>query len=169
MGIFEQYKDRYEAHKEEEFTIQEFLEICKNDPTSYANSAERLLNAIGTPKMVDTSQDPTLSRIFSNRVITRYPAFNEFYGMEEAIEQIVSYLKHAAQASDGDNWADDSPSCRQIMTDKILPLTRYYSYIEITQRQHQSLWREYETIASNFDNFAMKHIQSAEGIFPTFR
>jgi len=97
MGIFEQYKDRYEAHKEEEFTIQEFLEICKNDPTSYANSAERLLNAIGTPQMVDTSQDPTLSRIFSNRVIARYPAFNEFYGMEEAIEQIVSYLKHAAQ------------------------------------------------------------------------
>ena len=97
MGIFEQYKDRYEAHKEEEFTIQEFLEICKNDPTSYANSAERLINAIGTPQMVDTSQDPTLSRIFSNRVIARYPAFAEFYGMEEAIEQIVSYLKHAAQ------------------------------------------------------------------------
>lgn len=97
MGIFEQYKDRYEAHKEEEFTIQEFLEICKNDPTSYANSAERLLNAIGTPQMVDTSQDPALSRIFSNRVIARYPAFAEFYGMEEAIEQIVSYLKHAAQ------------------------------------------------------------------------
>lgn len=97
MGIFEQYKDRYEAHKEEEFTIQEFLEICKNDPTSYANSAERLLKAIGTPQMVDTSQDPALSRIFSNRVIARYPAFAEFYGMEEAIEQIVSYLKHAAQ------------------------------------------------------------------------
>lgn len=97
MGIFEQYKDRYEAHKEEEFTIQEFLEICKNDPKSYANSAERLLNAIGTPQMVDTSQDPALSRIFSNRVIARYPAFAEFYGMEEAIEQIVSYLKHAAQ------------------------------------------------------------------------
>ena len=76
---------------------------------------------------------------------------------------------YAAQASDGDNWADDSPSCRQILTDKILPLTRYYSYIEITQRQHQSLWREYETIASNCDNFAMKHIHSAEDIFPTFR
>lgn len=97
MGIFEQYKNRYEAHKEEEFTIQEFLDICKKDPTSYANSAERLLNAIGEPEMIDTSQNPTLSRIFSNRVIARYPAFHEFYGMEEAIEQIVSYLKHAAQ------------------------------------------------------------------------
>jgi serine protein kinase len=47
--------------------------------------------------MVDTSQDPALSRIFSNRVMARYPAFKEFYGMEESIEQIVAYLKHAAQ------------------------------------------------------------------------
>ena len=76
---------------------------------------------------------------------------------------------YAAQASDGDNWADDSPSCRQILTEKILPLTRYYAYIEITQRQHQSLWREYENIAKDTNNFAMKHIQSPEDIFPTFR
>lgn len=47
--------------------------------------------------MVDTAQEPRLSRLFSNRVIARYPAFEEFYGMEDAIEQIVSYLKHAAQ------------------------------------------------------------------------
>merc|ERR1712000_559455 len=64
---------------------------------AYANSAERLLQAIGEPELIDTSTDPALSRIFSNRVIARYPAFSEFYGMEEAIEQIVSYLKHAAQ------------------------------------------------------------------------
>lgn len=97
MGIFEHYQQRYEAHKEEEFSIQEYLDICKKDRFAYANAAERLLKAIGEPEMVDTSQDPALSRIFSNRVISRYPAFNEFYGMEESIEQIVSYLKHAAQ------------------------------------------------------------------------
>ncbi|MDO6477539.1 PrkA family serine protein kinase [Alteromonas sp. 1_MG-2023] len=97
MGIFEHYQQRYEERQQEEFTIQEFLDICKSDPTAYANSAERLLQAIGEPEMVDTSNDPALSRIFSNRVIARYPAFHEFYGMEEAIEQIVSYLKHAAQ------------------------------------------------------------------------
>ena len=97
MGIFEHYQQRYEAHKEEEYSIQEFLDICKNDSSAYVNAAERLLLAIGEPEMVDTSQDPTLSRIFSNRVIARYPAFNDFYGMEDAIEQIVSYLKHAAQ------------------------------------------------------------------------
>jgi serine protein kinase len=97
MSIFEHYQTRYEAHKEEEYSIQEYLELCKNDRMVYANAAERLLNAIGEPQLVDTSQDPTLSRIFSNRVISQYPAFSEFYGMEEAIEQIVSYLKHAAQ------------------------------------------------------------------------
>lgn len=97
MGIFEHYQQRYEERKQEEFTIQEFLEICKEDQLAYANAAERLLQAIGEPEMIDTANDPALSRIFSNRVIARYPAFSEFYGMEEAIEQIVSYLKHAAQ------------------------------------------------------------------------
>lgn len=97
MGIFEHYQSRYEERKQEEFSIQEFLDICKSDAMAYANAAERLLKAIGEPNMVDTSTDPALSRIFSNRVVSRYPAFNEFYGMEEAIEQIVSYLKHAAQ------------------------------------------------------------------------
>ncbi|BDX07504.1 PrkA family serine protein kinase [Planctobacterium marinum] len=97
MGIFEHYQQRYEAHKEEEFSIQEYLELCKQDKTVYANAAERLLEAIGEAELIDTSQNPALSRIFSNRVISRYPAFAEFYGMEDAIEQIVSYLRHAAQ------------------------------------------------------------------------
>ncbi|TMO83171.1 PrkA family serine protein kinase [Pseudoalteromonas spongiae] len=97
MTIFDHFQSRYEAAKEEEFTIAEFLEICKEDKSAYASSTERLLMAIGQPEMVDTSQDPTLSRIFSNRVIPRYPAFKEFYGMEDSIEQIVAYLKHAAQ------------------------------------------------------------------------
>lgn len=97
MSIFEHYQKRYESAQEEEYSIQEFLELCRKDKTTYASAAERLLVAIGQPEMVDTSQDPRLSRIFSNRVIARYPAFKEFYGMEEAIEQIVSYLKHSAQ------------------------------------------------------------------------
>ncbi len=97
MGIFEHFQQRYELKQQEEYSIQEFLELCKTDKTAYANAAERLLMAIGEPEMVDTSQIPRLSRIFSNRVIARYPAFSEFYGMEEAIEQIVSYLRHAAQ------------------------------------------------------------------------
>ena len=97
MSIFDHYQSRYEAAKEEELTLQEFLGLCKDDKSAYANAAERLLLAIGEPEVIDTAQDPQLSRIFSNRVISRYREFEDFYGMEDAIEQIVSYLKHAAQ------------------------------------------------------------------------
>ena len=66
---------------------------------------------------------------------------------------------YAAQASDGDNWADDSPLCHEILAKKLLPVVRYCSYIEITRRAHQTLWREYEAAQSTFDNFAMQHIR----------
>ncbi len=97
MSIFSQYQARYEEAKEEEYTIQEYLEICKSDPTAYATSAERMLMAIGEPELVDTRRDLRLSRLFSNRILKIYPAFREFYGMEDTIEQIVSYFRHAAQ------------------------------------------------------------------------
>ncbi|MGP7733562.1 PrkA family serine protein kinase [Oceanimonas smirnovii] len=97
MGIFEHYQSRYEKAKEEEYSLQEFLDLCREDKSCYASASERLLMAIGEPEMIDTAQVPRYSRLFSNRVIARYPAFADFYGMEESIEQIVSYLKHAAQ------------------------------------------------------------------------
>ena len=97
MDIFNNYQQRYQSKQQEELSIQEYLELCKKDPLTYANAAERMLMAIGEPEKVDTSTDPRLSRIFSNKLIKRYPAFQEFYGMEECIEQIVSYFKHAAQ------------------------------------------------------------------------
>ena len=76
---------------------------------------------------------------------------------------------YAAQASDGDNWADDSPSCHQILETKLLPVVRYFSYIEITNRAHQTLWREYETLQKSHDNIAVQHIKQAEDIYPVFR
>ncbi len=97
MSIFDKYQDRYEQRQQEELSLQEYLDLCKSDPLVYATASERMLAAIGEPELVDTSQEPRLSRIFSNKVISCYPAFEEFYGMEEAIEQIVSYFKHAAQ------------------------------------------------------------------------
>ncbi len=97
MSIFEHFKARYSSTQQEEMSLQEYLALCKEDPTAYASAAERMLQAIGKPESVDTSRDSRLSRIFSNKVIKRYPAFDEFYGMEEAIENIVSYFKHAAQ------------------------------------------------------------------------
>ena len=97
MTIFSHYRDRYQASQEESMSIQEYLDLCKDDPTAYATAAERMLKAIGEPELIDTAQDTRLSRIFSNKIIKRYKVFEEFYGMEEAIEQIVSFFKHAAQ------------------------------------------------------------------------
>ncbi|NVK55124.1 MAG: YeaH/YhbH family protein [Alteromonadaceae bacterium] len=76
---------------------------------------------------------------------------------------------YGAQASDGDNWADDSPQCREILTRKLLPVTRYFAYIEITERQHQSLWREYQSVEQACPNFVCKHIMSVSDIYPVFR
>jgi len=97
VSIFGNYQSRFEDTQQEEYSLEEYLDICKNDPSAYASAAERLLLAIGEPELVDTASDPRLSRIFSNRVIKRYPTFSDFYGMEESIDQIVSFLKHAAQ------------------------------------------------------------------------
>ncbi len=97
MSIFSHYRERYEATQQEELSIKEYLELCKKDPSVYASAAERMLMAIGEPEMVDTASDPRLSRIFSNKMIKRYKVFADFYGMEECIQQIVSFFKHAAQ------------------------------------------------------------------------
>ena len=97
MSIFENYTARYERTREEEYSMSEFLQMCKRDPLTYASAPERMLAAIGEPTLVDTRLDSRMSRIFANKVIKIYPAFREFYGMEEVIEQVVSYFRHAAQ------------------------------------------------------------------------
>ena len=73
------------------------LEGCRDDPMMYASTPERVLAAIGEAELVDTAKDARLGRIFMNRTIRMYPAFAEFYGMEETIERIVSFFRHAAQ------------------------------------------------------------------------
>jgi len=97
MSIFKDYASRYGARREEDLSLQEYLEICKRDPSAYASPTERMLMAIGDPELIDTRLDPRLSRLFSNKVLKIYPAFREFYGMEEVIENIVSFFRHAAQ------------------------------------------------------------------------
>jgi len=82
---------------DEKFSVYEFLEQAKVDSFLFANPAKRLLKSIGEPRKVDTKNDPVLSRIFSNRVIRVYPAFEEFFGMEDVIESLVSYLRHSEQ------------------------------------------------------------------------
>src|SRR5690606_9501521 len=97
MGVIESYVSNYARTREAEMSLAEYLDLCKRDPMAYASAAERMLAAIGEPEVIDTRNDPRLSRLFSNRLLRRYPAFKEFYGMDDAIQQIVSYFRHAAQ------------------------------------------------------------------------
>ncbi len=77
---------------------------------------------------------------------------------------------YVAQASDGDNWEGDSSVCSKILSKKLMPLVQYFAYVEITDRQHQNLWREYESVQDEHpDGFAMQQIKSANDIYPVFR
>jgi uncharacterized protein len=77
---------------------------------------------------------------------------------------------YAAQASDGDNWNDDSPLCREILLKQIMPFMQYFTYVEITPREHQALWAEYEQVGAAFqDSFAQQQLTSAGDIYPVFR
>ena len=97
MGLIKKYSEVYASKSHDEMSLTDYLKLCKKDNLAYASSAERLLKAIGEPDVVDTSTDARLSRIFLNRTIKVYPAFNDFYGMEEAIERLVSYFRQSAQ------------------------------------------------------------------------
>lgn len=95
--LFQSFARGYEARRDTEMSLSEYLEACRDQPLMYASAAERILDAIGKPEFVDTAKDARLGRIFMNRTIRTYPAFSEFYGMEETIERIVSFFRHAAQ------------------------------------------------------------------------
>ncbi|HNA28703.1 MAG TPA: YeaH/YhbH family protein [Thiobacillaceae bacterium] len=76
---------------------------------------------------------------------------------------------YAAQASDGDNWEDDSPRCREILSQSLLPLVQYFAYVEIEAEEPQSLWHEYERVAAASPRFAMQRILTLADIYPVFR
>ncbi len=80
-----------------------------------------------------------------------------------------SWNIYAAQASDGDNWHHDSPACKEILVQRVLPHVRYYSYIEITPDRHQSLWEVYEELKASYPHFAMRQIDGPADIYPVFR
>ena len=96
-SITDIFRSNWAETKQERFTINDYLDLCKNDTLAYATANERMVKAIGEPVKVDTSSDPRLGRIFLNRTIKIYPAFKDFYGMEDTVERIVGYFKHAAQ------------------------------------------------------------------------
>ena len=94
--LFNAFARSFEVRSETDMSMAEYLKSCRGDPMRYANAAERLLAAIGEPQMIDTAKDARLGRIFLNRTMRAYPAFAGF-GMEETMERIVGFFRHAAQ------------------------------------------------------------------------
>ena len=82
---------------------------------------------------------------------------------------VSSWNLYVAQASDGDNWHHDSPACRDLLLQRIMPYVRYYAYIEITPDRHQSLWEAYEEVKAQHSHFAMRQIDGPADIYPVFR
>jgi serine protein kinase len=95
--LFSRSLDSYENQRQQEMTLLEYLELCRHEPMAYASAAERLVAAIGEPQVVDTAKDARLGRIFMNRTIKVYPAFADFFGMEDTIERIVNFFRYSAQ------------------------------------------------------------------------
>ncbi len=95
--LTDDYQKQFLAKHSQTMSLEEFLAAAKKDSSMYASVAERILKAIGEPTIVNTAEDPRLSRLFGNRVIRTYDAFSDFFGLEEVIERIVSFFTHAAQ------------------------------------------------------------------------
>ena len=92
--------------------------------------------------------------------------------MKEVIQErypSAAWNIYAAQASDGDNWTDDSPRCRDLLVQSILPMVQYYAYVEVMAEEPQSLWEEYQYVKSVSPRFAMQRILTLEDIYPVFR
>src|SRR6266849_3911581 len=88
-NIFDLYAQAYESQKQYRTSLREYLDGCRADPALYAS--------IGEPELMDTARDARLGRVFMNRTLKIYPAFKDFYGLEETIERIVGFFRHAAQ------------------------------------------------------------------------
>jgi len=97
MEMSSSFAELYVRDSHEEMSLQDYLLGCREDKEMYASAAERMVAAIGEPELIDTSKDSRLGRIFLNRTIKRYPAFKDFYGMEDTIERIVDFFRYAAQ------------------------------------------------------------------------
>lgn len=95
--VFDLFSEIYTSAAQEEISLQEYLLACRDDKSMYATAQERMVDAIGEPVLIDTSADERLGRIFANRTIKIYPAFSDFFGMEDTIERIVGYFRYAAQ------------------------------------------------------------------------
>jgi hypothetical protein len=112
---------------------------------------------------------------------------NEFFHSRESGGTVVSSALHllqkilseryssadwnayVAQASDGDNWDNDSVLCKQILENSIMSRVQYYTYVEITDGPPQNLWEQYADLSETHANFAMQKIVTPADIYPVFR
>src|ERR1041385_2993748 len=97
LDVFDLFNRAYSREQLETMSLRDWLLAARDDKMLYATPAERLIAAVGEPEFIDTAHDARLGRIFFNRTIKRYKAFDGFFGMEDTIERIVGYFKHAAQ------------------------------------------------------------------------
>ena len=97
LDVFDIFTRDYARERFETMSLRDWLLAARDDKMLYATPAERMVAAIGEPEFVDTAQDARLGRLFFNRTIKTYKAFDGFFGMEDTIERIVGYFKHAAQ------------------------------------------------------------------------
>jgi uncharacterized protein len=91
--------------------------------------------------------------------------------MEDIIRERYSPSEwniYGAQASDGDNWHHDSGRCRELLAEKLLPLCRYYAYVQVAEEE-QNLWEEYAHLLEMHPHFAMRKAIEASEIYPVFR
>ncbi len=95
--LFTAFRESFVRALDEEMGVEDFLRYCKSDRMAYASAHECVLEAIGKPRLVNTADDPRLSRIFQNRVIQTWDAFADFHGMEETLMSLYAYFLHAAQ------------------------------------------------------------------------
>ena len=75
---------------------------------------------------------------------------------------------YGAQASDGDNWLQDSAKCRVLLLEKLLPVSRFFAYLQVAE-ESQTLWEEYALVKKSQPHFAMQKVTDASGIYPVFR
>src|ERR1700749_538320 len=97
LDVFDIFTRDYAREKFETMSLRDWLLAARDDKMLYATPPERMVAAIGEAEVVDTAQDSRLGRIFFNRTIKMYKAFEGLYGMEDTVERIVGYFKHAAQ------------------------------------------------------------------------
>jgi serine protein kinase len=86
--------------REVEMTMEEYLELCKTDPSAYANPWQRLLKAIGEPEIIDFNKEPKLRQIFEGMPTVRYPGLADFYGIEDTLQKVVAAIRSGAQGGE---------------------------------------------------------------------